>query len=137
MQARFAILKIPSELEDEYDMALVMETCVILHNMIIADERSEATHDYNYEQSIVPESQVPLNEAPPIDEADFQVSRRVNCDDTFSGFLARHHQIRDRQKHVQLTDDLVKHLWLWRGMGDETPTEFDVVEEDDESENAP
>lgn len=93
-----------------------MEACIILHNLIIDDESEWDEHDYNYEQIMVPETNLPVNVAPAVDEEDFRVNRRDFVDDSFSGFVSRHRNIRDKQKHNMLKEDLIAHKWQLKGM---------------------
>ena len=76
-----------------------MKACVILHNMIIEDERDEAEAvEFNYEQidkiSCTPMSREPTNE--------------------FMEFIQVHQRIRDKEVHSQLQRNLVEHLWQLR-----------------------
>ncbi|XP_059629601.1 uncharacterized protein LOC132272472 [Cornus florida] len=41
LQARFAIVKVPARMWNPKDLARVMKICIILHNMIVEDERDE------------------------------------------------------------------------------------------------
>nr|VDD52729.1 unnamed protein product [Brassica oleracea] len=43
LQARFAIVRNPSHLWDKDKIANIMRACIILHNMIVEDERSSST----------------------------------------------------------------------------------------------
>ncbi|KAK1698077.1 hypothetical protein QYE76_014774 [Lolium multiflorum] len=72
----------------------VMQACVIMHNMIIEDDRKNhaRTHVGPYE------CQGPLAE----------VDHELPAD--FADFLAMHAEIRDSNVHDQLQADLVKHL---------------------------
>jgi hypothetical protein len=73
----------------------IMMTCIILHNMIIKDERdNDEAEDFEYEQ---------LNEP-------FELLTRGPTND-FSEFIQHHYCIRDRETHYQLQLDLVEHLW--------------------------
>jgi hypothetical protein len=71
----------------------IMTACIILHNMIIEDERDEGPLDYNYEQI----SQL------------VQVSHEQTPD--MHQFIENLHAIRNRAPHHQLRADLVEHLW--------------------------
>lgn len=77
-----------------------MTACVILHNMIIEDER-EQPPGYRYENEgnkiYIPPVQ------PEKDE------RRLQK------LLEMHRRIEDRGGHVQLRYDLVEHLWALHG----------------------
>ena len=77
-----------------------MKACIILHNMIIEDERDEAEAvDLDYEQideiSCTPMSREPTNE--------------------FTEFIQVHQCIRDQEAHSYLQMNLVEHLWQLQG----------------------
>lgn len=98
LQARFAIVKGASRFWDEKDMADIMKTCIILHNMIVEDERDDAARSHEY------------------DEPSTGSARSSDAESTtFSDFLQRYRAIRDVDKHYQLRNDLVDHLWKRKG----------------------
>jgi hypothetical protein len=80
----------------------VMTACVIMHNMIIEDERDEGIHEQGWE--FQGELVAPHPEAA-----------------TFEEFLHVHEEIRDRATHDQLQKDLIEHQWILAGIipGDE------------------
>ena len=43
LQARFAIVRGPTRLLEEEEIGVIMRACVILHNMIVEDERDNTT----------------------------------------------------------------------------------------------
>jgi hypothetical protein len=95
LQARFAIVRGPARFFHLETIKDIMMACIILHNMIIENERdNDEAEDFEYEQ---------LNEPPE------PVTRGPTND--FSEFIQRHHCIRDRETHSQLQLDLVEHLW--------------------------
>jgi hypothetical protein len=74
-----------------------MNSCVIMHNMIIESEHDEPGHDdqpFDYQGSLAEVEHVPQQ---------------------FFAFLHMHQEIRDAGVHVQLQADLVAHLWAMRG----------------------
>ena len=100
LQARFAIVRGPARFFYQETLQDIMKACIILHNMIIEDERDEAEAvDFDYEQideiSCTPMSREPTNE--------------------FSKFIQVHKRIMDKEVHSQLQQDLVDHLWQLRG----------------------
>nr|XP_023918427.1 uncharacterized protein LOC112029978 [Quercus suber] len=100
LQARFAIVRGPARFLYHETLQDIMKTCIILHNMIIEDERDEAEAvDLDYEQineiSCTPMSREPTNE--------------------FSEFIQVHECIRDQEVHSQLQMNLVEHLWQLQG----------------------
>ncbi|XP_024318825.1 uncharacterized protein LOC100826180 isoform X2 [Brachypodium distachyon] len=93
LQARFAIVRGPARMWDEEVLHDIITACVIMHNMIVEDERDEGPQDYNYDnmgEKIIP-------------------SHAQTAE--FSDFIQNHLDIRNAQVHSQLKDDLVEHLW--------------------------
>nr|XP_023897389.1 uncharacterized protein LOC112009287 [Quercus suber] len=100
LQAQFVIVRGPARFFYHETLQDIMKTCIILHNMIIEDERDEAEAvDLNYEQiddiSCTPMLREPTNE--------------------FTEFIQVHQRIRDREVHSQLQMNLVEHLWQLKG----------------------
>ena len=87
LQARFAVVKSPSNLWDKNKIANIMRACIILHNMIVEDERDSYTQ---------------------YDVLEFQQGEGVNL--TYSVDMAtnlgntidRRTRVRDRQAYQQL-----------------------------------
>ncbi|XP_004293133.1 PREDICTED: uncharacterized protein LOC101306305 [Fragaria vesca subsp. vesca] len=104
LQARFAIIRGPVRFWNQEDLANIMTACVIMHNMIIEDERKDNRniHQLHKDYDNVPRG-------PPIPS----VSREPTS--SFMEFLANHDRIRDRQTHSQLQKDLIEHLWKLHG----------------------
>jgi len=95
LQTRFAIVRGPARFWKLEMLKDIMMACVILHNMIVEDERTNnRDEDFEYEQ---------LNE--PLEPV------TLGATNDFSEFIRRHHSIRDRETHSQLQLDLVEHLW--------------------------
>jgi len=98
LQAQFAIVRGPARMWDKATLRQIMTACVIMHNMIIEDERSEdEDEDVHYEgvgQLVRP--------TPP------EVRNHTR---EFHEFLQAHHNITNRQIHAQLQQDLIEHLW--------------------------
>jgi len=66
LQARFTIVRGPTCLMDQKQFGVVMRACVILHNMIVKDERDnyELVFKYNVVESTAPESIVNYDQYP-------------------------------------------------------------------------
>ncbi|XP_021715249.1 uncharacterized protein LOC110683212 [Chenopodium quinoa] len=98
LQARFAIIRKPSLAYDEDIRRDIMKACIIMHNMIVEDER----HNYTRAEvlrSFYKEDQQNLTTAststtPPFE---FNVGRPTNFD--FNSFLQRKASLRDRKTH--------------------------------------
>jgi hypothetical protein len=73
-----------------------MTTCIILHNMIVEDERELAT-DKNFD-----------NIGDLVDPS--SGSNRVR-----NNFVQRLHKLKNKTKHQQLQHDLIEQLWMQHG----------------------
>ncbi|KAL9672821.1 hypothetical protein QQ045_029074 [Rhodiola kirilowii] len=86
LQARFKIIREPARMWDISDLAIIMRSCIILHNMIVEDERDTyAQHWTDYDQSEV----LPA----------------------FANHVRARSELRDPNVHHELQADLVKHIW--------------------------
>lgn len=77
-----------------------MTTCIIMHNMILEDERGQDV-DYNYD-----------TEGTRVEEVHPEKDK-----DRIKKFLEVHRQINNREEHNQLCEDLVEHLWEFHDQG--------------------
>ncbi|CAM8947327.1 unnamed protein product [Rhodiola kirilowii] len=113
LRARWEILKKPARGWKANDLGYIMKTCIILHNMIIEDERPENEDDESDDD---------------IDHVQERISRAVARYDTepYDGgqsyhpilleqWLSRVRLIRSTTLHQQLKNDLVQHLWTREG----------------------
>ncbi|XP_019091890.1 PREDICTED: uncharacterized protein LOC104780121 isoform X1 [Camelina sativa] len=100
LQARFAVIKNPSRLWNKYKMANVIRSCIILHNMIVEDER----HTYSY-RNIVSEFQ----HGEHVDQTYTVGAPGVGSN--ISTTITRQTRLRDKQAHDQLKHDLIEHIW--------------------------
>ncbi|XP_028095019.1 uncharacterized protein LOC114295038 [Camellia sinensis] len=96
LQARFAIVRGPAQSWNLESIKVVMKACIILHNMIIEDERNDnKAQDIDFEQ---------------IDDTPLaQVSHERTIE--LMEFIQQNHRIRNRAIHSQLQSDFVEHLW--------------------------
>jgi len=94
LQSRFAIVKGPVRFWKKNVLHDIMTTCIILHNMIIDDER-------DLEAPIEVEREVPFPE----------VEIVGNNNARFQEFLSRFRKIKDKEAHFLLRNALVDHLW--------------------------
>ena len=102
LQARFTIVHGLARFFHLDTLQKIMKACIILHNMIVEDERDDNEEvDLDYEK---------------IDREDnphLQVLREQS--DGFLSNIERHGRIRDREIHFQLQSDLIGHLWQLQG----------------------
>ena len=99
LQAQFAIVRGLAHLWRIKTLDYIMKACIILHDMIIEDERdANGAEDFDYEK--VPKSIPTTVSHEPTEEFS-----------QFAAFIAAHEKIRNRETHYQLQLDLVEHLW--------------------------
>jgi hypothetical protein len=101
LQACFSIVSQPAQSWKKLNLHKVMKICVILHNMIVEDER-ESPEDFEFDHSPVP-AIVP--------------ERSQSAD--FSAFVQNVLNIQDEVAHHQLRNNLIKHLWELKGCAHE------------------
>jgi len=98
LQSRFCILRRPARLFEQGDLQNIMIACIIMHNMIIEDERDieQVPLDLNEEGGtfIVEEATITHGENPELEDV-----------------LNRNTALHDRQAHKQLQSDLIEHIW--------------------------
>jgi hypothetical protein len=96
LQSRWAIVRHPARTWSPEIMWSVMTACVIMHNMIIEDERDDSVYDENWlfqGENVEPQPGV----------ANFQQ------------FIDFAYELRDAGTHIALQDDLVQHIWNFVG----------------------
>jgi hypothetical protein len=87
-QSRFGIIRQPGRIWDTETLAFIMRACVIMHNMIVEDERDidpDERFDYGGE-NVQPSHGKPTR--------------------TLAEFIEAHKRIRDKPTHFQLKEDL-------------------------------
>ena len=94
LQSRFAIIAGPARFWNKKVLHDIMTSCIIMHNMIIEDER-----DIN--ASIEERVEVPI--------PDVQMVADDNA--RFQEFLSRHRKIKDKEAHIELRNALIENLW--------------------------
>ncbi|KAL1336273.1 hypothetical protein AAHE18_10G050600 [Arachis hypogaea] len=100
LQARFAIIRGPVRFWEKKKLANIMRACIILHNMIVEDERD--TYAGNFAQGLEYDDVENGLSQPQLGEEDFA---------PYHQFLQRNAQLRNRQQHRQLKEDLIEHIW--------------------------
>ena len=93
LQSRWGIVRNPALSWDERKLWEVMTACVIMHNMIVEDERDESIFDQGFDYQ--GENIEPLHQDPA----------------TFEQFVQFHREMRDWHTHLNLQNDLVEHVW--------------------------
>ncbi|XP_062099504.1 uncharacterized protein LOC133805359 [Humulus lupulus] len=98
LQFRFAIVRGPTRFWQRDVLKDIMYACIILHNIIVEDERDayESLVDFNYDNG-------------PTDTPTVEVLHGPISD--FPTMLQRNAEIRDRNIHRNLQAHLVEHIW--------------------------
>jgi hypothetical protein len=102
LQARFAIVSRPARGWKHHNLKSIMKTCIILHNMIVEDERNTFL-EYSYD------------DAPPGAIITPVEVSRDGTSISFSDFINNFQSMRDSSLHFQLRNDLIKHQWEVKG----------------------
>lgn len=102
LKKRFAIVANPARFWKRSEVGDIIKTCIILHNMIIEDERDEndLSNDFQYD---VAQSQ----------EREPEIINGVlpNYYSQREQYFENHRRIRNRAHHHQLQADLVEDIW--------------------------
>ena len=101
LQSRFAIIRGPSRNWHVDTMSNIMHACIIMHNMIVEDERNGYSGNHDYEQ-VDNTSTAQVFDGPP---------------PNLTTMFERVEHVRDTQIHHQLQYDLIQHIW--QRFGDE------------------
>jgi hypothetical protein len=96
LQARFAIVSRPARGWKHHNLKNIIKTCVILHNIIVEDER-DCYLDYSYDSN------------PSAVTTTVEVTRSGRI--SFSDFIDNWHNMKESSLHYQLRSDLIKHQW--------------------------
>lgn len=110
LQARFAFLRHPCHVWDKDMMGKVMIACIIMHNMIVEDERDTYLNHYDPSEFL---NDTPRNRqqgsSSQDDEQPFQYStQRIG---SLSSYMTNREQLRNREAHLALRNDLIEHIW--------------------------
>uniref|UniRef100_A0A0D3DNS6 DDE Tnp4 domain-containing protein n=1 Tax=Brassica oleracea var. oleracea TaxID=109376 RepID=A0A0D3DNS6_BRAOL len=100
LQARFAIVKNPALTWDKIKIGKIMRACIILHNMIVEDERDGYTQ---FDVSIFAQPKSSRSS-----EVDFTYS--TDMPSNFDNMMSIRNRVRDRTIHQQLKADLVENI---------------------------
>ncbi|XP_024013544.1 uncharacterized protein LOC112087788 [Eutrema salsugineum] len=112
LQARFAIVKNHALFWDKEKIGKIMRASIILHNMIVEDERG--TH------TLVDTTQFDQVEGTRTSHVDMTYSTNMstNLNNVISDRIQIRNEVRDRTMHLRLKADLVEHIWTKFGTFD-------------------
>ncbi|CAM8934568.1 unnamed protein product [Rhodiola kirilowii] len=99
LQSRFAIVRGPSRFWDKADLGRIMRACIIIHNMIVEDERDTYITQFGplptYDDVTHGLSQPNLGEEPLA---------------PYEAYIQKTIQMHDKRTHRQLQNDLIEHI---------------------------
>ncbi|XP_075507371.1 uncharacterized protein LOC142544192 [Primulina tabacum] len=95
LQSRFAIVASPARSWRKNDSHYIMKACIIVHNMIIEDERDLSAPIQDAMEAPTPDVEMVVNDENAI----------------FQEFLVRYKKIKNRDAHYELRNALIEHLW--------------------------
>ena len=101
LQSRFAIVRGPARLWDEETLHNNMRACIIMHNMIVEDERDN--YDYNFDDK----GQYVCN----YEDMGERVTVSHDAAPELDAFIRNYKNIKSKETHTQLQADLIEHLW--------------------------
>ena len=88
---RFPIIRNPARLLEEGDLGLTMKACVVLHNMIVDDERDSYNFTYDYEH---------------VDGTTPEPNERQNHHSCYAAYLHRLAQVQNPEQYACLQSEL-------------------------------
>jgi Plant transposon protein len=98
LQARFAIISNPVRIWCKKTIGQIMRACVIIHNMIVEDERDSYSTNFDYS-----DEEVNINVSRP------QIRRSRLA--AYEDYIRNHSRIRERSINHRLQADLVEEIW--------------------------
>ena len=110
LQARFAIVRRPSLAWHKNALHTIMSACIIMHNMIVEDERHTYLNymdpsEFHLDSSSSRQSQ--QNGSGENDTFEFHRDRIVDI----NIYLQNRSSVEEQQTHLQLKRDLTEHIW--------------------------
>ncbi|XP_013632912.1 PREDICTED: uncharacterized protein LOC106338495 [Brassica oleracea var. oleracea] len=102
LQARFAIVKNPALLWDKGKIGQIMRACIILHNVIVEDERDGYTQ-YNTTE---------FEEGETSRSSQVDMSYSTEMPSNLGNMLGIRNHLRDRRIHDQLKIDLIENVLI-------------------------
>uniref|UniRef100_A0A0D3DH39 Uncharacterized protein n=1 Tax=Brassica oleracea var. oleracea TaxID=109376 RepID=A0A0D3DH39_BRAOL len=104
LQARFAIVKNPVRTMAKEKIRKIMRACIILHNMIVEDERDGYSMRYDiseFEEGASSRTSEVLNANPTLNE----------IPTILNNIFPNRKYLRDRQTHERSKNDLIENIW--------------------------
>ncbi|XP_010478660.1 PREDICTED: uncharacterized protein LOC104757602 [Camelina sativa] len=101
LQARFAIVRNPALFLSKEKIGKIMRACIILHNMIVEDERDLSTQF----------DEATFTRADPSRTSQVDLSYSTDIPSNLTNIMSRRKDVRDPDVHRRLKADLVENIW--------------------------
>ncbi|XP_057774868.1 uncharacterized protein LOC130993849 [Salvia miltiorrhiza] len=101
LQARFAFIRRPCLIWDRILMGKIMMACIIMHNMIVEDERDTYQNYYDPTEFLM---DLPADE-------DVSIHYSTDRIASLSNYMINRDRLRNREAHKALQKDLIEHIW--------------------------
>lgn len=114
LQSRFAIVRHPSLVWDEDAMHIIMKACIIMHNMIVEDERHNYLNYTDPSEFIADRPQQRASTSATSEEDEpfvYNVERPFDMELYFT----KREAVRDKHVHLALKSDLIENIWKCYG----------------------
>jgi hypothetical protein len=114
LQARFAIVKNPSRQWRKASMTSVMQCCIILHNMIVEDERDD--RDVLLDTNFLPAPTGSKCQTASGHVTLLRVTQNTDVpSNSVAALVSRVKSMQSSLQHNRLRNDLIEHLWKRKG----------------------
>ncbi|GAA0169829.1 hypothetical protein LIER_24221 [Lithospermum erythrorhizon] len=107
-ETTYNIIRQPARIWDIDVLGKIMRTCIILHNMIVEDERD--TYSRNYENLDFEPSNNPRSSSSFNVQTQVHPQFQVHVEGRSESDIHSRAELRDRGQHIQLKKDLVDHI---------------------------
>ncbi|XP_024177898.1 uncharacterized protein LOC112183795 [Rosa chinensis] len=114
LQARFAIVRGPARLWNQETLKDIMTACIIMHNMIVEDERDDDHYIRNIGRDRDSEIDQIIENYDIVGEPSNVLPSHERTQ-TLMEFIDNHLRIKDGETHSRLQGDLIEHLWQLHG----------------------
>ena len=96
LQAQFTIVRDPARHLEKGELGMIMKACVILHNMIVEDERDSYGLAFDYEL---------------VEGTTSEPTVRWDHHPCYASYLRRIVQVYNPEQHARLQSDLIEEIW--------------------------
>ncbi|XP_057250764.1 uncharacterized protein LOC130591457 [Beta vulgaris subsp. vulgaris] len=113
LQARFAIIRQPALARDKEMLGKIMIACIIIHNMVVEDERDSYSlrfdpNDYDHPPRPTTSTQRNVGTS----DEPFAYGTSENRIASLTIYMNNRGRVRDQAVHRRLKADLVENIWL-------------------------